>query len=354
MPANDPTVRSAPDGPLSAAQAARLLSVSIKALRLYEQRGLLRPPRTATGYRQYGPAELRAARNILALRAAGLSLSEIGRVVGGADASGEAVDALLARRQSALSAQFAQLERAGRQLRALRHERAIARSACTPHAAVAKTPRPFFGPVSFDLPWPWAGERFTLDEMPPLLYLVGPLGSGKTRLAMRLAEVLPGALFLPLHRLDSTEGSRCVTLPPTEAAAAERQLAALKQGGAVDEAPLRLLLRALHADGGRRALVVDMVEAGLSRPSQEALMTLLRRDLTTRAAPVVAMTRSSSILDLSQLGPGEAVLFCPANHAAPHLVAPVPGAMGHEALVSCLATPEVRARLAAPPRLTAP
>jgi hypothetical protein len=56
------------------------------------------------------------------------------------------------------------------------------------------------------------------------------------------------------------------------------------------------------------------------------------------------MTRSSSILDLDALGPDETVLFCPANHAPPFHVAPYPGAPGYEALASCLATPEVRAR----------
>lgn len=57
------------------------------------------------------------------------------------------------------------------------------------------------------------------------------------------------------------------------------------------------------------------------------------------------MTRSSSILDLSRVGLGEAILYCPASHAAPFVVAPFAGAIGHEALVSCLATPEVRERL---------
>ena len=62
------------------------------------------------------------------------------------------------------------------------------------------------------------------------------------------------------------------------------------------------------------------------------------------APPLFVMTRSSSILDLDALGPDEMVLFCPANHAPPFRVAPYPGTPGHEALASCLATPEVRAR----------
>jgi len=33
-------------------------------------------------------------------------------------------------------------------------------------------------------------------------YIIGPLGSGKTRLARRLAETLPDAVFLGLDRLE--------------------------------------------------------------------------------------------------------------------------------------------------------
>lgn len=95
-----------------------------------------------------------------------------------------------------------------------------------------------------------------------------------------------------------------------------------------------------------RTLVIDMIEHGLSRRSQEALMPLLRRRLKSRAAPVIAMTRSSSILDLSRIGTDEATLYCPANHSIPYFVAPYAGAIGYEALTSCLASPEVRARLA--------
>ena len=45
--------------------------------------------------------------------------------------------------------------------------------------------------VAFELPWPWGGERFELRDIRPINYIVGPLGSGKTRLAQRLAETLP-------------------------------------------------------------------------------------------------------------------------------------------------------------------
>jgi predicted AAA+ superfamily ATPase len=82
--------------------------------------------------------------------------------------------------------------------------------------------------VSFELPWPWAGERFELRDIRPLNYIVGPLGSGKTRFVQRLAESLPGASFLGLERLEGTD-------------------------------PLTALLRGLQAAG---PIIVDMVEQG--------------------------------------------------------------------------------------------
>jgi pantothenate kinase-related protein Tda10 len=48
--------------------------------------------------------------------------------------------------------------------------------------------------VAFNLPWPWGGERFELSDIPAITYITGPLGSGKTRLAGRLAETLPGGI----------------------------------------------------------------------------------------------------------------------------------------------------------------
>jgi len=44
------------------------------------------------------------------------------------------------------------------------------------------------------------------------------------------------------------------------------------------------------------------------------------------------------------VGANEAIIFCPANHSPPILVAPYRGAEGYEALTMCLATPEIRAR----------
>ena len=68
---------------LNPSEAARRLGVSAKALRLYEQRGLVAPLRTAAGWRAYGPLELARAGEIAALRALGLSLAQVERVLAG-------------------------------------------------------------------------------------------------------------------------------------------------------------------------------------------------------------------------------------------------------------------------------
>lgn len=56
------------------------------------------------------------------------------------------------------------------------------------------------------------------------------------------------------------------------------------------------------------------------------------------------LTRSSAILDLTAVGADEAIILCPANHSPPTYVAPYPGTPGYEAVATCLASPEVRAR----------
>ena len=53
---------------------------------------------------------------------------------------------------------------------------------------------------------------------------------------------------------------------------------------------------------------------------------------------------SSSILDLEAVGNDETIILCPANHSPPTNVRPYPGFPGFEAVATCLASPEVRAR----------
>lgn len=58
-------------------ELARRTGVSERMLRYYEQEGLLRPKRTDSGYRDYGPEEVDAAYRIRVLSAAGLKISSI-------------------------------------------------------------------------------------------------------------------------------------------------------------------------------------------------------------------------------------------------------------------------------------
>ena len=63
-------------------ELAASLGVTPKTLRLYEQRGLIPPAaRTGNGYRFYGEDTVRRARLIVGLRAMGLSIAVIAKMV---------------------------------------------------------------------------------------------------------------------------------------------------------------------------------------------------------------------------------------------------------------------------------
>jgi hypothetical protein len=102
------------------------------------------------------------------------------------------------------------------------------------------------------------------------------------------------------------------------------------------------LLVGLESEGPT-VLVVDMVEQGLDKATQEALIACLRRR-GSASRPLFLLTRSSSILDLDAMGEDEQIILCPANHSPPTTVRPYPGFPGFEAVATCLASPEVRAR----------
>jgi len=311
-------------------EAARRLGVSAKALRLYEQRGLVNPIRTSAGWRAYGPAEMARAREIAVLRALGLSLAQVSRVLEG---QAQDLEPALAAHQVALEGQAWRLAEVVEKVRAAR-------------ASLARGERPSpseltallgEGPgVAFDLPWPWGGERFELRDIRALNYIIGPLGSGKTRLAKQIAQALPDAAFLDLERTAQ------VDIDPGLEARVAQALAWLVDEGASETPALTVLLS--HLEAARPAvLIVDMVEQGLDEPTQEALIAHLRRR-GPAARPLFLMTRSSAILDLGAMGADEAIILCPANHSSPSRVPPHPGAPGYEAVATCLASPAVRAR----------
>jgi DNA-binding transcriptional MerR regulator len=79
-------------GLLTSGEFARRSRLSIKALRLYDRIGLLRPAEVVpgTGYRRYAPRQLYAARLIVLLRRLDMPLSQVAEIVGAPapDASG--------------------------------------------------------------------------------------------------------------------------------------------------------------------------------------------------------------------------------------------------------------------------
>ena len=66
---------------LSSAEAAKALGVSKRALRFYEQRGLVKPIRSQSGRLAYGTEALVRFHQILALKRIGLKLSTIARLL---------------------------------------------------------------------------------------------------------------------------------------------------------------------------------------------------------------------------------------------------------------------------------
>ncbi|MGF6312477.1 DNA-binding transcriptional MerR regulator [Bradyrhizobium sp. i1.8.4] len=325
---------------LSPSEAARQLGISAKALRLYEERGLIAPGRTPAGWRAYGPAEMARCAEIVALRALGLSINEVARILNGdADILGR----VLAAHEAALEARIRQCGDSIATVRRLRADLGRGKVPATRDVIGAVRARPAIG-VAFDLPWPWGGERFELRDIKRLNYIVGPLGSGKTRLAQRLAEALPGASFVGLDRAADGGAAVCARLDadPALKARVEASRAVLLSDGAADSAALTTLLALLEACDGA-ILVIDMLEQGLDAASQEAMIAYLRRR-GPEARPLFFLTRSSAILDLDAIGEDEAIILCPANHSVPVCVTPVPGAVGYEAVATCLASPEVRAR----------
>jgi DNA-binding transcriptional MerR regulator len=101
------------DSHLSPGETAKRFGISIKALRLYEQHGLLKPLRTANGstgaaWRVYGSDQIARLHQILALKRLGLSLGQIGELLAGADA----LDPILAVQERVLAKDRERITRA--------------------------------------------------------------------------------------------------------------------------------------------------------------------------------------------------------------------------------------------------
>lgn len=321
-----------------ASEAARQLGISTKALRVYETHGLLTPVRTGAGWRTYGPDELSRAARIVALRGLDLSLGQIGDII---DGNPQSLGEALARHQAILEDRARQLTQKVQRVRTLRNELVDGCNPTSEHlvSAVGKCA---FETVSFTLPWPWSGETFSFSPKHALTFITGPLASGKTRLARAIAEAHPDALFLALDRC----ADDCALAPKDSdhEARVASALVWLTGEGATVVPELIALVTALEASHPR-ALVLDLVEHGLDHGSQAALISYLRRRWQPSRS-IYLMTRSSVVLDLQDDETVEPILYCPPNHSPPIIVQPIAGSFGYEAVSTCLASPDVRARSA--------
>lgn len=79
---------------LGPVETARRLGVSVRALRLYERRGLVTPLRTRAGWRVYGPDQIARLHQVMALKSLGAPLARIAQILDGRVASLDAVLAL--------------------------------------------------------------------------------------------------------------------------------------------------------------------------------------------------------------------------------------------------------------------
>ena len=102
---------------LSPSETARRLGVGVRALRLYERRGLVCPGRTQAGWRVYGPNEIERLHQVLTLKSLGLSLARITQLLAGRVAD---LPALLALQEDVLTARINDLQRARKSVQAAR------------------------------------------------------------------------------------------------------------------------------------------------------------------------------------------------------------------------------------------
>ena len=80
---NEPSVTADGDVLLTAKECAERIGLTVRGLRVYENRGLISPRRTAKSWRLYGAAEISRLHEILALKRMGLSLAQIASLLDG-------------------------------------------------------------------------------------------------------------------------------------------------------------------------------------------------------------------------------------------------------------------------------
>jgi DNA-binding transcriptional MerR regulator len=78
----DDSAVEASAAPKSVAEAARLVGLSTHTLRYYEQQGLVRPARNASGYREYTASDLRRLVFLTRMRLSGMTMHDLKRYIG--------------------------------------------------------------------------------------------------------------------------------------------------------------------------------------------------------------------------------------------------------------------------------
>jgi DNA-binding transcriptional MerR regulator len=98
-----------PDTYRTASETAKRLGLTVRALRVYERHGLVRPGRTLAGWRVYGPDQMAELHQVLALKRLGLTLGRIADLLKGRRVD---LDHVLALQEEELTARKARVDRA--------------------------------------------------------------------------------------------------------------------------------------------------------------------------------------------------------------------------------------------------
>lgn len=101
----------------TAADTARRLGLTVRALRVYERHGLVTPGRNGADWRVYGPEEFARLHQVLALKRLGLPLRQIAALLKGGTHD---LDRILALQEAELKARKSHLDRALGLVRAAR------------------------------------------------------------------------------------------------------------------------------------------------------------------------------------------------------------------------------------------
>jgi DNA-binding transcriptional MerR regulator len=107
-PILDDMKKAPPDEPLTAADCAARMGLTVRALRVYERHGLIAPRRTAKNWRLYGIKEIERLNEIVILKGFGLALAQIARLLAGREAN---LDGVLATQAEALARQRSRIDR---------------------------------------------------------------------------------------------------------------------------------------------------------------------------------------------------------------------------------------------------